>query len=82
MSQSRTPIMRLLPPQRVADSDQVAPIQYSIKDTARLLGFSRRTVERLIERGELATVGTGKLKRIPYDSIVAYQNRHRNDEAA
>jgi len=41
----------------------------------------RRTVERLIEQGELATVGMGKLKRVPYDSIVAYQNRHRNDEA-
>ena len=85
MSQAQTepkPILRLLPPQRVAGSDQVAPLQYSITDTARLLDFSRRTVERLIERGELATVGTGKLKRVPYDSIVAYQNRHRNDEAA
>jgi excisionase family DNA binding protein len=77
-----TPILRLVSPQKVADSDQVAPIQYSILDTARLLAVSRRTIERLIERGELATVGTGRLKRIPYDSIVAYQNRHRNDEAA
>jgi excisionase family DNA binding protein len=77
-----TPILRLLPPQRVADSEQVAPIQYKIEDTARLLSVSRRTVERLIERGELATVGSGRLKRIPYDSIAAYQNRHRNDEAA
>ena len=51
------------------------------EDTARLLSVSRRTVERLIERGELATVGTGKLKRIPYDSILAYQNRYRSDEA-
>lgn len=79
---STTPILRLLPPQKVAGSDQVAPIQYSITDTARLLGFSRRTVERLIERGELATVGAGRLKRVPYDSIVTYQTRHRNDEAA
>ncbi len=79
---SRTPILHLLPPQRVAGSEQVAPLQYSIVDTARLLAMSRRTVERLIMRGELATVGQGKLKRVPYDSIVAYQNRHRNDEAA
>jgi excisionase family DNA binding protein len=79
---THTPVLRLLPPQRVADSDQVVPLQYSIKDTARLLGFSRRTVERLIAHGELATVGRGKLRRVPYDSIVAYQNRHRNDEAA
>lgn len=78
----RTPILHLLPPQRVADSEQIAPLQYKIGDTARLLSVSRRTVERLIEGGELATVGRGKLKRVPYDSIVAYQNRHRNDEAA
>jgi excisionase family DNA binding protein len=77
-----TPILRLLPPQRVAGSDQVAPIQYTIQDTARLLALSKRTVERLIERGELATVWRGKLKRVPYDSIVAYQNRYRNDEVA
>ena len=76
------PILRLLPPQKVAGSDQIAPLQYRIVDAARLLGFSRRTIERLIARGELATVGQGKLKRVPYDSIVAYQNRHRNDEAA
>ena len=76
-----TSILRLLPPQRVADTDQVAPLQYSINDTARLLALSRRTIERLIARGELATVGSGKLKRIPYDSIAAYQQRHRNDEA-
>lgn len=76
----QTPVLRTLP-QRVAGGDQIAPIQYNISDTARLLGFSRRTVERLIERGEFVTIGTGKLRRIPFDSIVAYQNRHRNDEA-
>jgi excisionase family DNA binding protein len=76
---TRSPILRLLPPQRVADSELVAPLQYKIEDTARLLSVSRRTVERLIAHGELATIGTGKLKRIPYDSIVAYQNRHRSD---
>jgi excisionase family DNA binding protein len=75
------PILRLLPPQRVAESDQVAPLQYTIRDTARLLAVSRRTVERLIERRELATIGARRLKRVPYDSIVSYQNRHRNDQA-
>jgi excisionase family DNA binding protein len=77
-----SPIIHLLPPQKVADSRQIAPLQYRIEDTARLLAVSTRTVKRLIARGELATVGQGRLKRVPYDSIVAYQNRHRNDEAA
>jgi excisionase family DNA binding protein len=82
MTTTSTPVLRLVTPQRVAGSDQIAPLQYKIEDTARLLSVSRRTVERLIEQGELATIGTGKLKRVPYDSIVSYQNRHRNDEAA
>lgn len=78
---TRTPILRMLPPQRVADSDQVAPLQYKIEEAARLLAVSRATILRLIARGELASVGQGKLKRVPYDSIVAYQNRHRNEVA-
>jgi excisionase family DNA binding protein len=75
------PVLRLSPPQRVANGDQLAPLQYTIKDTARLLSLSRRTVERLIARGELATVGAGRLRRIPYDSIVAYQACNRNEAA-
>ena len=75
-------LVRLLPPQRVAGGDQVAPLQYTVKDTARLLAISPSTVRRLIDRGELGSVGQGKLRRVPFDSIVAYQSRHRNDEAA
>lgn len=79
---NRTPILHLLPPQKVADSELIAPLQYKVKDAARLMQFSRNTVLRLIRRGELATVGQGRLLRIPYDSILAYQNRHRNDQEA
>lgn len=77
----RSPL-RLLPPQRVADSEQVAPLQYKIEDTARLLALSRSTVDRLINRGELDTTGCGRLKRVTYASIIAYLDRHRNDEEA
>jgi excisionase family DNA binding protein len=73
------PIFRLLPPQKVAGGEQIAPLQYTIADTARLLSHSRRTVERLIERGELESVGTGRLRRVPYDTILAYLHRHRNE---
>ncbi len=73
----RDPQLRLLPPQRLAGGNQIAPLQYTIPDTGRLLAASQRTVERLIARGELATVERGRPKRVPYDSIVAYQNRHR-----
>lgn len=76
------PILRLLPPQKVADSGQIAPLQYRLDDVARLLSVSSRTVKRLIARGELSTVGQGRLKRVPYDSIIAYLNCHRNDSEA
>jgi excisionase family DNA binding protein len=80
MATSPAPIFHLLPPQRVAESDQIAPLQYTIGDPARLLSVSRRTILRLIARGELATSGAGRLVRIPYESIVAYLNRHRNNK--
>jgi excisionase family DNA binding protein len=77
----RKPIIRLLPPQKVADSEQVAPLQYKLRDAARLLSVSVRTVERLIQRGELETVGLGKLRRVTLASILAYQERNRNEAA-
>lgn len=77
---TRNQIQNLPQLERVVNRDQVGPLQYTICDTARLLSISRRTVERLIMCGELDTVGSRRLKRVPYDSIVAYQNRHRNEE--
>jgi excisionase family DNA binding protein len=75
------PVLRLLPPQRVADAEQIAPLAYRLGDAARLLSCSKRTVERLCNKGELEAIGRGKLRRVLYDSIVAYLNRQR-DEAA
>jgi excisionase family DNA binding protein len=73
------PIFRLLPPQKIADSKQLAPLQYTVEDTARLLSLSKRKVYQLIATGELESVGTGRLRRIPYDTILAYLHRHRNE---
>lgn len=67
-------------PQKVAGCEEIAPLQFTINDTARLLSISPSTVRRLIAQGELASVGYGKLRRVPYDSILAYLNRHRNVE--
>lgn len=80
MSNTR-PILRLVPPQKVTNGDTVGPLQYTLSDTARLLAVSRRTVERLISQGELDSIGTGKLRRVPYDSILHYMDRHRNEAA-
>ncbi len=72
--------MKSPPPEKVAGGSQITPLQFTINDTARLLSISPSTVRRFMDKGELASVGQGKLRRVPLDSIVAYQNRHRNDE--
>jgi excisionase family DNA binding protein len=74
MSDRNKPILRLIRPERVAGSDQVAPLMYGFEDTARLLSCSVSTIERLVKRGKLVQHGTGKLRRITYESIVAYLN--------
>lgn len=80
MASRTTPVARLMPPQRIADSDLLAPLVISYADTARLLGrVSIRTVERLVERGELVSIGSQKLRRILYESILEYLERHRNE---
>jgi hypothetical protein len=69
-----------LPLQRVANGEQIAPLVYSIRDTARLLGgMSLRTVNRLILRGELESIGQYKLRRVTYSSIIAYIERNKNE---
>lgn len=65
------------PPPRVTGGDTIGPFLYRLDDAARLLSCSKRTVERLIAQDELEAVGSGKLRRVLYESIVAYIQRHR-----
>lgn len=60
------------------DPDPFIQRLYKIETTATLFDCSVRTIYRLIDAGELETVGQGKLTRIPDDSITAYIKRHRN----
>jgi excisionase family DNA binding protein len=53
-------------------------LQVSIREAARLLSFSERTVYALLERGELRSVGQGRLRRIPVDELRRWQQRHMN----
>jgi excisionase family DNA binding protein len=79
--QSRKTPFRLLPPERVADTNQIIPLQLKKRDAARLLGYSVSTIERLLRAGELESTGRGKLLRIPYASILAYIARNTNEAA-
>lgn len=55
----------------------IEPLQVSVATAALLLDYSKRTVRRLIAKGDLETVGQGRLLRILMASILAYQRRHR-----
>lgn len=80
---SQPPPLRLLPPQRVAESSQLAPLQYTLKDAARLLAVSKRTLERWIYQGRASATGRGKLRRIEYAEILRLlEDLRREGEAA
>ncbi len=49
-------------------------------EAATKLGVSRRTVERLIARGELPSLTIGQLRRIPENSLVSYVARRLDAE--
>jgi excisionase family DNA binding protein len=53
------------------------PLQVTIREAARLLAYNERTIRRLIAQGELLAIGQGRLRRVPMESLHAYQLRHR-----
>jgi excisionase family DNA binding protein len=55
----------------------VEPLQVTIREAAQLLRYDERTIRRLVERGELAAVGRGKLKRIAVSDLKDWQKRNR-----
>lgn len=57
--------------------DLPEPLQVTISEAARLLAYDARTIRRLIARGEISAVGTGRLRRIPMQSLRDYQQRNR-----
>lgn len=53
-------------------------LQVSIREAAELLTYSERTIYSLLQRGELRSVGQGRLRRIPMDELRAWQQRNIN----
>lgn len=48
------------------------------KETARSLGISTRTLNRLIQRGDIAVVRVGGSLRFKPDDLVAFINQNRS----
>lgn len=51
--------------------------QVSIAEAARRLSYGKRTLYRLVQTGEMPSVGEGRLRRIRVADIQAWQERHR-----
>lgn len=49
----------------------------TIKRAAEILGYSRWTIARMLEKGELQAFGEGKKTRIPLSSILQYWSSSR-----
>lgn len=73
------PVLHMLPPQKVAGADQIAPLQYRLRDAARLLAVSERTLQKWIARGRLKATGSGKLRRVEYAEILRILDELRSE---
>lgn len=51
-------------------------LQVRIDEAGELLGYSRRTMFNFIQRGEIRTVGKGRLRRIAVEELRRWQQRN------
>lgn len=68
-------MMHSLPIHRAQNTTEAPPLQVTIKEAARLLSMSERTIYRLLNDRELVGVGTGRRRRVLYASLLDYQQR-------
>jgi excisionase family DNA binding protein len=54
-------------------------LQVKPDEAAQLLSISKMTLFRLTERGELRSIGSGRLRRYAVADLVAYMERQRSD---
>jgi excisionase family DNA binding protein len=52
------------------------PLQVSIEEAARMLRYSKSTLYMLLQRGELRSVGRGRLRRIAVEELRRWQQRN------
>ena len=57
---------------------EVEPLQITMQEAAQLLTVSYRQVCRMVERGELISVGRGRLRRIALADLRAWQGQQRD----
>lgn len=68
-------MLRSLPAHRTNTTTEAPPLQVTIKEAARLLSMSERTIYRLLDARELVGVGSGRRRRVMYASLLDYQQR-------
>ncbi len=53
------------------------PQLYTVKQAAKILGCSVKTVERLYKTGELPVIRFRRSVRIDHDDLMEFRNKHR-----
>lgn len=56
--------------------EQQMPLQVTIAEAARLLSYSKRKVEQLLQRGDLKSVGRGRLRRVAIKELERWQKQN------
>lgn len=56
--------------------EQPMRLQVTIAEAARLLSYSKRKVEQLLQKGELKSVGRGRLRRVAIEELKRWQQRN------
>ena len=62
---------------QIKNGPQLEPLQVRIQEAACLLGYDERTIRRFVDRGELPTIGRGRLRRIALADLRDWQDRNR-----
>lgn len=63
-------------PTHGAEAMHLDRIAYTVKDAARLLSLSVRTVRYLVETGELRSIKVGRARRVHGSAIAEYAATH------
>lgn len=56
-------------------AEKTTKLLFNIPEAAEVLSLSRRSMYRLVDRNEIATVKIGASRRVPYAALVAFVER-------
>lgn len=71
---SGAPVLRLV---QTKSGAELEPFQVTIREAAKLLSISYRQMLRMLERGDIPSIGKGRLRRVAIADLRAWQSAQR-----